>query len=159
MKFLIPIGVVRKINDLLPLFGIHKNRTAVRNICYVIQFLDFLNWMLKTFHIYGPVLSYIHKTGIIFANMILEQLTYDYLKQKKIQPHQKYSKNIDKLEKYGVSKSHCQKMRSLNKRRSNIHLRLVTDLEYNKYSDQDWDRSFVCLDETLAIFKYELEKN
>ena len=59
MKSLIPFGVVKRIDEIIPHFDFLKNRTAIRNIGYAIQFIYLLRWVYNTFHLYGPVLSYL----------------------------------------------------------------------------------------------------
>lgn len=142
----VPPGVVRTVNKIKSEYGFVSHTTMQRNICYAIEALDFYRWIINRFKLYGPVASYLHKTGIILVNMIVEALIYDFLRQKKIRPSSKHKKNIGKLQdKCGAPKALCDRIDRLRERRSNIHLYLVSDLEADKYNLRDWNTAVLVL--------------
>jgi hypothetical protein len=141
----VPKGVIRKMDALLPKYILVSDSTVKRNICYAMEALDFYRWLINRFKLYGPVEGYLYKTGIILANMIVEAVTRDFLTRKWLTPSNKHLRNIDKLEQFGIPAGLCKKMHSLNSRRENIHLHLVSDLESAKYTLKDWNESILCL--------------
>ncbi|MBN2107950.1 MAG: hypothetical protein JW832_11040 [Deltaproteobacteria bacterium] len=141
----IPPGVIRTVDELLNEYSFISDNKLRKNICYAVESLDFYKWLINRFNIYGPVSSYLFKTGIILVDMIVEAITRDFLKQKTINPSNKHSKNISKLSPMGVSEKMCVSIKILHSRRNNIHLHLVTDLEANKYTLRDWNHSILCL--------------
>jgi len=141
----LPIGIVKKVRDLLPEYRFVQNKTIQRNICYAIESLQFYEWILSRFKIYGPIKSYLVKVSIILADMVVEAMTREFIQQKNVRPHKKHSKNISKLKGLGVSDKLISSIEALHSRRSNIHLHLVTDLENEKYTATDWHNSLKCL--------------
>jgi hypothetical protein len=141
----LPIGIVKKVRDLLPEYQFIQNKTIQRNICYAIESLQFYEWILKRFASYGPIKSYLVKISIILADMVVEAMTREFIHQKNVRPHRKHSKNISKLKGLGISDKLISSIEALHSRRSNIHLHLVTDLENEKYTATDWYKSLKCL--------------
>lgn len=146
LQIVVPRGVVRQVSEIQPDYNFVADETLKRNITYAVEALDFYKWIINRFRLYGPVAGYLYKTGIILVNMIIEALISDFLEQKGFDPANKHSKNIKKLrDKCGAPKPLCERMRKLNERRANIHLRLVTDLETTKYKLEDWNRAILLL--------------
>jgi len=141
----LPIGIVKKVRDLLPEYRFIQNRTIQRNICYAIESLQFYEWILSRFKIYGPIKSYLVKISIILADMVIEAMTREFIQQKNVRPNKSHSKNISKLNGLGVSDKLINSIKALHSRRSNIHLHLVTDLENEKDTAKDWYNSLKCL--------------
>jgi hypothetical protein len=149
----IPDGVVRKISKIMPKLYFVANETIRRNICYAVEALDFYRWIIKRFHVYGPVRGYLYKTSIILADMIVEAMVRDFLGHNGITCG-KHSKNISKLSRFGFSTKLVEQIKALHSRRSNIHLHLVSDLEATKYDVKGWNRSMTCMLDT----KNKIEK-
>ena len=141
----LPIGIVKKVRDLLPEYRFIQNRTIQRNICYAIESLQFYEWILSRFKIYGPIKSYLVKISIILADMVIEAMTREFIQQKNVRPNKSHSKNISKLNGLGVSDKLINSIKALHSRRSNIHLHLVTNLENEKDTAKDWYNSLKCL--------------
>lgn len=146
-KIGIPDGLVRKMNEIMPKLYFVANETIRRNICYAVESLDFYRWIIKRFHVYGPVRGYLYKTGIILADMIVEALVHDFLIQRGITCG-KHSKNVNKLNRLGFSVKLVEQIKALHSRRSNVHLHLVSDLEATKYDVKDWNNSMTCMRDT-----------
>lgn len=149
----VPIGIIRRVEDILPEYGFVKNNTVRRNICYAVEALDFYRWIINRFKTYGPVSGYLYKTGIILVDMIVEAMTRDFLKQRGDGLNKKHSKNIPRLRDYGVPVVLCERIEKLHDRRSNIHLYLISDLEATKYTLKDWNISILCLHATREVFR------
>lgn len=141
----VPWGVVRRASKIRPDYQFVSDETLKNNITYAVEALDFYKWIINRFRLYGPVAGYLYKTGIIFVNMIIEALVHDFLEQNLPdgeQPAKKHSRNIDTLQnRCGAPMKLCERMRKLNERRANIHLRLVSDLETTKYHLEDWNKA------------------
>lgn len=148
----VPVGVVRKVSNLLPEYFFVSDYTVRRNICYGVEALDFYRWIINRFKLYGPVAGYLYKTGIILIDAIVEAVTRDFLDQKGVTPAKKHSSNIRKLEQCGIPLSLCKRIGALHERRANIHLHLVTDIEATKYYLEDWNRSIKCLHSIKETF-------
>ena len=155
----VPRGVIRRVEDILPEYDFVMNNTIRRNICYSVEALDFYRWIINRFKVYGPVSGYLYKTGIILVDMIVEAMTRDFLKQKKVMQNKKHSKNIPKLKTLGMSASLCERIEKLHNRRSNIHLYLISDLEATKYKLKDWNSSILCLHHVREKFRELLSNN
>jgi len=149
----VPKGIIRRVEDILPEYDFVMNNTIRRNICYAVEALDFYRWIINRFKTYGPVSGYLYKTGIILADMIVEAMTCDFLKQRGIKQNKKHSRNIPKLKTLGVPASLCERIKKLHNRRSNIHLYLVSDLEATKYRLKDWNSSILCLRDIRKKFR------
>ena len=145
VSIVVPKGVVRTVDTILPDYDFVSNPTVRRNICYAVEALDFYRWIINRFRLYGPVSAYLYKTGIILVDMVIEALTRDLLEQKGVSLSKSRAKNISKLSKHGVPSSLCERMRKLHERRGNIHLHRVSDLEATKYTVQDWNKCIRCL--------------
>lgn len=149
----LPAGVVRSVKKIIPDFRFIGDETLRHNICYAVVALDFYEWILGRFYTFGPVKSYLVKTSIILADMVVEAMTRDFVHRKCIKPAKKHSKNICKLERLGVPKPLVKSVRALHSRRSNIHLHLVSDLEAEKYNERDWYLSLKCLYDAKKKFE------
>jgi hypothetical protein len=153
LSIIVPSGVVRPVSKIRPDYEFVSDETLKRNITYAVEALDFYKWVINRFRLYGPVASYLYKTGVILVNMIIEALVYDFLGRKLPKGEQraeKYRKNINKLEdKCGVPKHLCERMRKLHERRANIHLQVVSDLESDKYTLKDWNMAMKPLKNSL----------
>lgn len=141
----LPQGVVDTVENLLPRFQFVKNNTLRRNICYSVESLQFYEWILKSYEIYGPIKSYLIKTCVIVANSVVEAMTKEFIQQKGVKPNKKHSRNISKLKSLDVSDGLIDSIDKLRLRRSNIHLDLVMDLENDKYKEKDLRSSLECL--------------
>jgi len=141
----VPRGIIRRVEDILPEYDFLMNNTIKRNICYAVEALDFYRWIINRFKTYGPVNGYLYKTGIMLVDMIVEAMTHDFLKQRRVKQNKKHSRNIAKLKTLGVPTSLRDRIEKLHNRRSNIHLYLVSDLEATKYRLKDWNSSILCL--------------
>jgi len=149
----VPRGIIRRVGDILPEYDFLMNNTIKRNICYAVEALDFYRWIINRFKTYGPVNGYLYKTGIILVDMIVEAMTHDFLKQKRVKLNKKHSKNILKLRTLGIPASLCERIEKLHNRRSNIHLYLISDLEATKYTLRDWNSSILCLHDIRKKFR------
>jgi hypothetical protein len=155
----VPRGIIRRVEDLLPEYDFIMNNTIQRNICYAVEALDFYRWIINRFKTYAPVSGYLYKTGIILADMIVEAMTRDFLKQRGVKQNKKHSKNIAKLKTLGVPTSLRERIEKLHSRRSNIHLYLISDLEATKYKLKDWNSSILCLHHVREKFRELLSNN
>lgn len=144
-KVRIPAGVIQSVSDIIEDYAFVKNTTLRRNICYAEEALDFYRWSLRQFRTYGPISSYLYKSGIIHADMIVEAIVRDFIKQWDRTPHKRHSRNLDKLEALQVPPSLLRRMKAPHTKRSNIYLHLVSSLESSKYKVEDWNRSMNCL--------------
>lgn len=150
LKIRIPNGVVRKERELSQQYSFVCNRTIKKNICYAVEALDFIRWIVNRCEVYGPVAGYLYKMGIILSYMIVESMLYDFLFSKGKSPSKyKFQKNICKFNigwgQHSQVKLICESMKKLHDRRANIHLFLVTDLEATKYTLRDWNLAIICL--------------
>lgn len=152
----VPYGVIRPVKNLLPEYDFVSNPTIRRNITYAVEALDFFRWLINRFKTYGPVRGYQYKVGLVLVDMILEGLTRDFIKQKRITPAKRHSQNINKLRNTSVPSEHVDWIKAVHNRRSNIHLYLISDLEATKYKISDWNNSIRCLRRTKQIFRKEL---
>jgi len=153
----VPAGVVPTASSLRTEYSFIKNQTLLRNVTYALQSIAFYRWILRRFSLYGPVKSYIVKTGLILIYMLVEGMLHDFLEQKGHKPGKKIGKNIRLLkEKCGIRPELCSRIQDLHDRRANIHLHLVTDLENDKYTATDWNKAIATLKQFAAAVKKEL---
>lgn len=148
----IPQRIVRTVQEIMKEYTFVSNETLKHNIAYSVEAMDFYRWLLLRFQVYGPVKSYIYKITVVLSYMIVEALVMDFLTQKGKKTSKKLKKNIPKLQALEINESLCEKIQRLHDRRSNIHLKLVSDLEANKYNATDWKNSQKCVDLTKKTF-------
>lgn len=158
MEIRVPPGVVRIATTIRSDYGFVADKGLKKNISYAVEALDFYRWIINRFRLYGPVASYLFKTGIILVNMIIEALVYDFLRQEGITPNSKHSKNIPKLrEKCGAPKELCERIDHLREQRSKIHLYLLKGSEADAYSLRDWNKAMTLLRHVRDYFSRRLE--
>ena len=141
----VPSNVVRSVKQILPEYQFILNHTVRRNIAYAVEALDFHRWLINRFGIYGPVLGYEFKVGLVLIDMILEAMVRDFIERKGKKAAKKHSQNIKKLASLSVPQKMVDAVDNLHTRRSNIHLHLVSDLEATKYTLKDWNKAILCL--------------
>ena len=148
----IPQGVVRTVKEIMKEYTFVSSKTLRSNIAYSVEAMDFYRWFLSHFKVYGPVKSYIYKITVVLTYMIVEAHVMDFLTQQGENPSKKLKKNIPKLQALKINESLCEKIQRLHDRRANIHLKLVSDLEANKYNATDWKNSQECVALTKKTF-------
>ena len=153
----LPMDIVKSTKDLLPNYHFIQDNTLRRNLTYSRQSVQFYRWILWRFKVYGPIKSYLYKTGIILVNAMVEAMTHDFLEQMDVKPNKSHSKNIKKLKDMFVPKKTLAKLKALHNRRSNIHMYLISDLENDKYSVKDWNEAIRCRKEIEKTYKKILQ--
>jgi hypothetical protein len=157
-KIQMPRGVVRSAGKIKKDYNFFDVITC-SNISYAIETLDLYRWILNRFYIYGPVLNYVIKSGIILISMICEALVRDALKKSNISVKPKYSKNIEKLKLIlpEQNKWIIKELEVMKEIRNTQHLHCVNILEHEKYKILDWNRSIRCLHGLLGLL-YEMNE-
>lgn len=141
-KISIPGGAVRRVDEISPQYEFVRDERLRKNICFAIEFLDYMRWQREVFKVYGPVSSYLFKTGIVYCWMIAEAIAQDFIKQRGRVVCGKTTKRIDQLRRLGIPDEVCNGVKALHERRANIHLSQVSDLENEKYTERDWNHAF-----------------
>ncbi len=154
----VPPGVVRIATTIRSDYRFVADTGLKRNISYAVEALDFYRWIINRFRLYGPVASYLYKTGIILVNMIIEGLVHDFLRREGIKPANKHSRNIRKLrEQCGAPKALCERIDHLREQRSTIHLYLLRESEADAYSLRDWNKAVTLLRHVREYFSRRVE--
>ena len=150
----LPPGIIPTVEQILPKYGFIRNRTIQRNIAYASEFLDYLAWLLNRFAIYGPILGYVIKVGVLVTYSIVEAMVWDLLNHRGLNPGKKVRKNLKKLRlELGVDEALCNRIIQVRERRRNIHLARITELEATDYSPDDWASAARLLEDVRVCFE------
>lgn len=140
-----PRGYIRKCEDFRSRYPCN-DQTIGRNVSYAILSTELLRWLLNRFKLFGALESMVIKLGIVVVTSAIEGIVHDRLKTLNIKCAKSLKKNIEKLEAKGViSERLAEELQKFRKKRDNIHLYVVREWEYQKYTLADYNKGIILL--------------
>jgi len=140
-----PRGYFRKCEDFRKRYPCN-DQTIGRNVSYAIFSTDLIRWLLNRFKLLGTLRSMVIKLGVVIVTSAIEGIIHDTLRVLGIKPAKSLKKNIEKLRQEGViSERLAKELQKFRKKRDNIHLYVVREWEYQKYTLADYNRGIILL--------------
>ena len=142
----IPLGTIPRVNDLIEKLDLKlsiQHMTLRRNIAYTLQYIKFVEWLLKNSDLALTAKEQTIKYGIVALNAVLDGAVRDHLERPPyLQPSQRFQRNIEKLKtkKLKPLSGHlANRLIKAHRKREKIHLYCCGDkLEHGQYSMGDF---------------------
>ena len=144
-KIRFPRGYIRACIEHRNKYTFIKDPVLRRNIAYALLTTDVFRWLLNRTDLAIVAKEMIIKQGIAIFGSIAEAVTKDYLKGKP-GGGKNYKKRLDMLYENGeIDEETKRELVWLWDLRNSLHLMLLTDPEYEKYTMRDYNRAVLAL--------------
>ena len=154
----IPLGVIPKVNDLIDLLDLRsaiKHRTLRRNIAYTLQYIKFIEWLLKNSNLALTAREQTIKYGIVALNAVLDGAVRDHLERPPaLKPANKFQSNLKKLQANhykAIPLSLQNRMIKAHRKREKIHLYCCGDELDGNYKMEDFTEAKAILVDYLGL--------
>lgn len=142
-KIRFPSGYLRTAHYFKSRLAFMRDETLKKNIAYCLIEADLFTWLINRTRITGTLKEMIIKSGIVKMGSISEA-TIRHLTKGRISRNLSFIDRCNRMEAMEmITQEICDELHWLWNARKAIHLYLLGDAEYSKYSEADYDRAFL----------------